>query len=90
LGGLLVGVGFIGHRTSTDLRSSEVLHEAGRPERRMQLDVKRIVTVLSDGCLMDGENIRQAKPPECVVPLDDLPQHQGEGPQLRSIQVEQR
>src|SRR3954466_9262769 len=50
---LLVGIGLVGHRPAADLGTGQVLQQPRRAERRMQLDVERIVRVISDRSLMD-------------------------------------
>ena len=40
LGGLFVGVGFVGHAAAADFGAGEKLHGVGIAERRMKFDVE--------------------------------------------------
>src|SRR4051794_29537052 len=74
LGRLLVGIGFVGHRAATDLGSGEVLQQPGRPQRRMELDVERVVGMIAHRGLVYREHVGHADAPQRVVAVHDVTQ----------------
>src|ERR1700734_939333 len=57
LGRLLVRIGLIGHRSPTDLGAGQVLEQARRPQRWMELEMERILGVLADRGLVHGHDV---------------------------------
>src|SRR5580698_9991631 len=62
----LVGVGLVRHGAATDLGAGQVLADARRPQRRVQLQMERVVRMITDGSLMHRQHIRQPEAPEGV------------------------
>jgi hypothetical protein len=61
----------------------------GRPERRVQLEVERVVRMVADRGLVDGQDVRQAKPPQRVVAPHHVAQDEPERAATIVVEVHQ-
>src|SRR6266487_4522521 len=57
LRGLLVGIGLVGHRAAPDLGAGEVLEQPGRAQGRVELDVERVVRMITNRGLVHREYV---------------------------------
>src|SRR5215218_4522099 len=56
LRGFLVGIGFVRDRPAADLGTGEVLEQPGRAQRRVQLEMERVVGMVTYRCLVHREH----------------------------------
>ena len=56
----------------------------------MELDVERIVRMVADRCLMDGEHVRHGQLPERVITPDDVAQYERERTAFGVVEIDQR
>src|ERR1700722_19240683 len=53
----LVRIGLVGHGTAADLGAGQVLAQARRPQRRVELEVEGIVRMVADRGLVHGQHV---------------------------------
>ncbi len=62
----------------------------GRAEGWVELDMERIVRVMTDGSLVDGEHVGHRNAPQRVVAADDVAQHQRQRATSFVVEIDQR
>src|ERR1700735_1179606 len=62
-----VGISLVGHGATTHLGPGQVFAQARSPQRRVQLQVERVVRMVADWGLMHSQDVGQAKAPQRVV-----------------------
>src|ERR1700723_3578412 len=64
---LLVGVGLVRHGAATHLGAGQVLADARRAQRWVELQMEGIVRMVTDRSLMHGQDVGQPETPESVI-----------------------
>src|SRR5580704_11287979 len=86
---LLVRIGLVRHGPAADLGTGQVLAQPRRPQRRVQLEMERIVRMLVNRGLVHGQHVGHAEPPQGVIAPHDVTQDEPERTSLIVVEVEE-